>query len=94
MTRPRSLNQTKRQVGGFVLVGFTCLVLAAQATAATPRTLVATLTRVADGDTVIAVTDNGRTLRSGSSGLTLPKSRMTRSPASPTPMTPATTSTT
>jgi endonuclease YncB( thermonuclease family) len=48
-----------RQVVGIVLAGLTWLLLFTQAMAATLRTLVATVARVADGDSVVAVTENG-----------------------------------
>ncbi len=73
MTPPRSLNQTMRQVGGFVLVGFTGLVLAAQATAAAPRDPVAKVERVSDGDSLIAVTSNHTKLRLRLLGIDAPE---------------------
>ena len=61
-------------MGPAVLTGFTSLVLIAQATAAgTPRTLVARVERVTDGDSVIAVTDNHTKLRIRLLGIDAPE---------------------
>jgi micrococcal nuclease len=62
-----------RRFGGPILAGLTWLVLATQATAAMPRTLVATVERVTDGDSVGAVTENGTKLRIRLLGIDAPE---------------------
>jgi hypothetical protein len=56
------------------LLCFQCAVLVgcSLALAATPRTLVATIQRVSDGDTVIALTADGTNLRIGLLGIGVP----------------------
>ena len=58
---------------GVVLAGLAYLLLIAQATAATPRPLVATVARVTDGDSVVAVTATGTKLRVRLLGIDAPE---------------------
>jgi endonuclease YncB( thermonuclease family) len=71
------------RVVGIVLVGLTCLVLGAQAPAATPRTLVATVERVTDGDSVGTVTENGTKLRLRLLGIDAPELPYNGKPGQP-----------
>jgi endonuclease YncB( thermonuclease family) len=68
---------------GLLLGGLMCLLLVVQATAATPRTLVAKVERVADGDSVIAVTENGTKLRIRLLGIDAPELPYNGKPGQP-----------
>ena len=76
------------------LFAFSLLALAVSAPAATPRSLVATVQRVSDGDSIAAISDNGTKLRIRLLGIDAPRSPTTASPATPAVTRRATTSTT
>ncbi len=65
------------------LAALLCLLLVTHATAATPRTLVARVERIANGDSVIAVTDNQTRLRIRLLGIDAPELSYNGKPGQP-----------
>ncbi len=79
--RPPRQNWSRWSV--LVLTGLICLVWIGPVTAATPRTLVARVERVTDGDSVIAVADNKTRLRIRLLGIDAPERPYTGKPGQP-----------